>query len=481
MMYLKSGVLNEGARWIARLVMAAGLALAAPAVLPACSTIQLQKGQELIYGHNLNANGMDVPGLAFVNKRGIFKIGRTWKGLSSLDGADNATLQWIARYGSVTFNTFGRDLPDGGINEAGLYIWEMGLGNGEIVYPKNESLPKLDQMSWMQYVLDNFATLDEALNSLTEVELDGWGWHFFVSDCRGDCAAIDFIDGKVAVHRGAGMPVTGLFNTRYDRELELLRYYKGFGGCYEPSLTDPEVPRFVKTAVMLRDYDPSQNAVEYGFLLLKNLTVNETPDWSVIVDTRRGDIHFRTSRNPAIKTFSLKRLDFSAASPVQILNIDIPAGGDVSGQFHLFSTEEMAGLLTRLPLEVVYGSGGLKRAELVQRLATHHERATKPEAQYFAGVWKTKPAATPEETAWELRLQTGGAVVHAEISNSHGSVERVAVDHLRLTDKSLSFTFKSSKSQKVFDIHATLAGDTMRANLAAIEDSYGTLEFTRQR
>jgi penicillin V acylase-like amidase (Ntn superfamily) len=53
----------------------------------------------------------------------------------------------------VTFNVFGRDLPDGGINEDGLYIWEM---NEEADYQTNDSLAKLNQMHWMQYILDNY-------------------------------------------------------------------------------------------------------------------------------------------------------------------------------------------------------------------------------------------------------------------------------------------------------------------------------------
>jgi hypothetical protein len=58
------------------------------------------------------------------------------------------------------------------------------------------------------------------------------------------------------------MPVPGLFNTPYDRELELLKYYKGFGGLYEPELSDYRVPRFIKTAVMIRDYKPTKDIVD---------------------------------------------------------------------------------------------------------------------------------------------------------------------------------------------------------------------------
>ena len=277
------------------------LGMLVPFELPACSTFKLQKGDELIYGHNLNANGIDVPGLVFINKRGIFKTGRTWSELSSKDRANPSSLAWIARYGSVTFNTFGKDLPDGGMNEAGLYIWEMGLGNAEVLYPQNSSLPKLNQMHWMQYVLDNFATVDDAVRCAREIEIDGWGWHFFVGDVLGNCAAIDFVDNDVVVHRGASMPVPGLFNALYKREIEWSRYFKGFGGVYDPRLDDPTVPRYVKTAVLLQEYDPRQNAVEYGFHILDNIFVTEVADWSVLFDVRKGIVYFRTSLNRQIK------------------------------------------------------------------------------------------------------------------------------------------------------------------------------------
>ena len=46
-----------------------------PYKISACSTFKLQKGDSLIYGHNLNQGDIGVPGLIFINKRGIFKIG----------------------------------------------------------------------------------------------------------------------------------------------------------------------------------------------------------------------------------------------------------------------------------------------------------------------------------------------------------------------------------------------------------------------
>jgi choloylglycine hydrolase len=218
----------------------------------ACSSFKLQKGEKLVYGHNLNQGDLDVPGLIFINKRGIFKTGRTWREIFTKERLNSSSFAWISRYVPITFNMFGKDLPDGGMNEEGLFVWEMG---DDTQYPKNKDLPKLNQMSWMQYILDNCRTIDEAVKTASEFEIDGWGWHFFVGDAQGNNAAIEFIGGKVVVHKGNDMP-PGLFNEPYEREMEVLRYFKGFGGDYVPDLNDSKVLRVVKTAVMTRDYNP---------------------------------------------------------------------------------------------------------------------------------------------------------------------------------------------------------------------------------
>lgn len=446
----------------------------------ACSTIKLQKGNELLYCHNLNANGMDVPGMVFINKRGVFKKGRTWSELLNKDQSNPSSLSWISKYGSVTFNTFGRDLPDGGLNEAGLYIWEMGL---DTQYPKNAALPKLCQMNWMQYILDNFSTLDEALRSAYEIEIDGWGWHYFVGDMDGNCASIEFINGEVIIHKGETMPVPGLFNAPYAREIELSRYFKGFGGFYEPALDDIRVPRYVKTAVMIKNYDPAQNAVDYGFSILKGLTVTETPDWSVVFDVRRRNVYFRTSPYPEIKKFSMDGFDFSNGGPVMILDMDIKDSVDVTDRFHPFTAEEVKSFIQRLPLpEQFYGMGGLNKEEYASRLAYHTLPAASADNQYFAGIWKTKAEPSGKdsnEDAWELNLWTKGNAVSGEISNTNGSAAKTPLLHLLLIGNKLSFTFRTAKGT-IIEVKALLEKDKMLMHLSGIQEDYGTAELYRQ-
>jgi len=447
----------------------------------ACSTFMLNKGPHLVFGHNLNENGIDVPGMVFVNKRGVFKKGRTWSEIINKNRLNPSAFTWISRYGSVTFNAFGRDLPDGGMNESGLYIWEM---NEDADFPKDKNLPKLNQMTWMQYNLDMHTVIDEVIESANGIEIDGWTWHFFVADSRGKSASITFINGEVVVHRNERMPVTALFNEPYDRELELLRYFEGFGGSYPVDLDHMNTPRFAKAAVMLRDFDPDEDPVEYGFLVLENLTVAETPKWSVLTDAQSRVVYFKTRLNSEVKWFSMGDLDFSSLSPAQILDIDISSGGDVGALFHPYNDEEIFAFLMDLPLpDEFYTVGGLTRAEFCDRATRHWRAAERPENQFFAGSWveiETEPGKPAADHRWVITLATEGSSVSGEISRPSSGITGVPVDHLGMVGNRLVFTFReSSPSGEIFEMRAEVERGRMIARLLGMEDDYGSITLER--
>ena len=447
----------------------------------ACSTFKLQKGDALIYGHNLNQGDIGVPGMIFINTRGIFKTGRTWSELASKDGADPSSFHWISRYGSVTFNAFGKDFPDGGMNEAGLYIWEM---NEDADYPQNENLPTMNQMNWMQFILDSYSTVDEAIRCASEIEIEGWGWHYFVGDATGDCAAIAFIDGEVVVNRGGTMPVPALLNTPYDRELEILKYYKGFGGLYEPDLHDPNVPRFVKAAAMIRDYDPAHNAVEYGMEMLDNLQVYDVPEWSVLIDVNSRDVYFKTRINPEVKQFDMNEIDFSNNSAVSILNMDIEAGSDVLDQFHPYSNREMRAFLKSyvVPIlpETFFTRGGLTMDEYLDRFSSHSDAAALADNQYFTGIWKNATAAKEDKLEVTLNLYAKKDAVFGTISISQESVKDADIEHLQLIGNNLRFTCMTQE-QRLLEVKAFIQQDTMTLDLFSTENNLGSATLIKHR
>jgi len=71
----------------------------------ACTTFCYQDGGALVFGKNYDWNVED--GLVVVNKRGVVKTAMIERGPAT----------WTSKYGSVTFNQYGREFPSGGINE----------------------------------------------------------------------------------------------------------------------------------------------------------------------------------------------------------------------------------------------------------------------------------------------------------------------------------------------------------------------------
>jgi penicillin V acylase-like amidase (Ntn superfamily) len=431
----------------------------------ACSTFKLQKGNSLIYGHNLNEGDIGVPGLIFINKRGIFKTGKTWSEIINKTPKNKSMHHWISRYGSVTFNNFGRDFPDGGMNEAGLYIWEM---NEDADYPRNDSLPKLNQMNWMQFILDNYSTLEEAFQCASEIEIDGWGWHYFVGDNQGNTAAIAFVDGKVVVHKGTNMPIPALFNTPYDREMELTKYFKPYGGEYEIDINSPQIPRFVKTDFFIKAYDSKENIIDYGFYMLDKLKVNDEPEWSIVFDARKKDIYFKTRLNPEIKILSMKEIDFSNNVSVLTLNMDIKEGGNVLNQFHSYSNEEVRTFTEELIFPILpvefFTVGGLTKNEYLDRISTHSDLAKLEEMQFFKGNWVNKT----DKLA--IVFKTEGERVFGTVSNAKDSYR---IDNLSMIGNNLKFTFRTN-GKMIIEIKATIKGKEMNMYTYGIEDNYGS-------
>ena len=312
------------------------------AVLPqkscACSTVLLKREGVLLLGHNLD-EGTDFEGFVCVNKRDVYKVGSTWGALKTYSKYLPNSFNWISRYGSVTWSSQGRDLPDAGINEAGLAIEEMSLAQHH--YPFVGVRPRLFQMQWIQYHLDSFSTVEQVIKSASLVIPDGWSWHFFVADKGGNCAVLEYIDNKLVVHTGQDMPITASCNRTYEEEFNLLKNYEGFGGKKAIDLANKNIPRFVRSALMLKQYDPEvhTSAVDYVFSILGNLSVKITRR-SYVVDIRNGVAYFRTGSHPQIRHFSFHSFDFSCDTPVQILDLNARHSGDVTNKFHDYTYGE---------------------------------------------------------------------------------------------------------------------------------------------
>ena len=290
-----------------------------------CSTFLLHRGDAVVVGHNLDMP-YHIPGMLVVNTRGETKRSCTWYEFTTGKKHPAPSFSWRSKYGSVTYGD-GKDLPDGGMNEKGLYIGEMSLPETQFV--EDDTKPKVYMVIWMQYVLDNCSSVGEVIQSVSQMTLDGWGWHFFTADAQGNAAVIEFLEGKPYVYAGKDLPIPALCNSNYSTEIEHVSQYEGFGGTSPVSLDDASLPRFVHAAHMLKKFDPAEDPPdEYGFDVLRHLE-RGTTQWSIVHDLKNLVIQFRTAESRDIRFLHLSALDFTPESQVKIVDIHTNAKGDM--------------------------------------------------------------------------------------------------------------------------------------------------------
>jgi len=336
-----------------------------PHAVQTCTSFCLHNDDEVVFGKNYDWSLDD--GILIVNKRNMSKTAM---------GEDHPA-HWTSTYGSVTFNQYGRELPLGGMNEAGLVIETMWLTETE--YPVADSRPAVSNLQWVQYQLDNSSTVEEVIASDTLVRIGPGSvakTHYLVSDRSGSCASIEFVDGKLVYHKNGMMDVKTLTNSTYSESIQFLHQHKGFGGSLPIPQDAHSLGRFVRASDMLKAYDSKngESAVDYAFSILASAAQGEWTQWSIVYDIRDLRIHFRTLGNPDVRYVDLDSLDFSCATEVRVVNLNVDLAGDI-----LQSLEDYA---TTVNLDLVLSTFGqtdfLKDVpeDVLQAIARYPESTT---------------------------------------------------------------------------------------------------------
>jgi choloylglycine hydrolase len=231
-------------------------------------------------------------GMLVTNKRHVRKTSQTARPAA-----------WTSRYGSVTFDQFGRDNATGGMNEKGLVVELMWLDGTR--YPDADARPEVGGLEWIQYQLDTAASVADVLASEPKIRISSRAapLHFLVADPSGDAAAIEFLNGKMVVHRGA----TALANDPYERSRATLKS----GGADD---------RFARASKGLAN----ATTVDGAFKLLDKVAQPHT-QWSIVYDMRNRVIHWRTAENRERRSVKLAAFDFRCGTPVLVSDVDANA------------------------------------------------------------------------------------------------------------------------------------------------------------
>lgn len=253
------------------------------------------------------------------------------------------SLEWTSKYGSVVTSAFEIASTDG-MNEKGLVANLLWLPETE--YPvRDKSKPGLTITAWVQYMLDNFATVEEAVNFIDEDTFqvvsdmmpDGSRLatlHLSVSDATGDCAIFEYIGKKLTIYHSKEYKVLTNSPT-YDKQLALNEYWNSIGGLTFLPGTNRASDRFARASFYvnaLPKTDDVRVAVASVFSVVRNTSVPygistpnapeiSTTQWRTVSDSKNLLYFFESSLTPNTFWVNLREVDFSEGAPVLKLSI----------------------------------------------------------------------------------------------------------------------------------------------------------------
>jgi len=272
-----------------------------------CTTFVLKTKDGIFFGRNLD--WVSDMGFAIINKRNMSK--------ESLVFGDEKSISWVSKYGSISFNQFGKEFPFGGMNEKGLVV-EIMVSVAE--YPEPDNRAMINELQWVQYQLDNCQTVDEVIATDNKIRIGQAheSLHYLVSDANGNVAAIEFTEGKMVVYKGKDLPMPVLENDLYSESLE---NYK-----------ENRLGRFSTAVDGVKKYkESSGKPVEYCFDLLKKVALSG--EWSMVYDINKKEIHFRTNSNENIRQVNFTSFDFGCNDEVLGYDLASQDAGNVSSKF----------------------------------------------------------------------------------------------------------------------------------------------------
>lgn len=183
--------------------------------------------------------------------------------------------RWTSRYGSLVTVMYDH-LTMSGMNEQGLSGHMLWLADTSVA-PRDPSVPGLSIAQWLQWYLDSFATVAEAVAATRELPfqirmaMDDRGTrglvHLAVQDATGDSAIFEMVGGEMKIYHDRRYIVMTNEPT-YDKQLEIITQYAGFGGDKPLPGTHQSTDRLVRGAYYAKNLpDPKDEREAIAALL----------------------------------------------------------------------------------------------------------------------------------------------------------------------------------------------------------------------
>jgi len=277
------------------------------------------------------------------------------------------TPTWTSKYGSVIASGYDMGTSDG-MNEAGLVANLLYLAESQFGGAKGK--PVLSISLWAQYVLDQFATVAEAVAHLKQEPFrvaapnlpNGRAstLHLSISDASGDSAIFEYLAGELVVHHGKDYQVM-TNSPAFDQQLALNAYWKNIGGLTFLPGTNRAADRFARASFLIdavpksvdKNYIAAVPDQDYGRQALAStlgvlrsvgvplgITTPNQPNisstiWRTLSDHKNKVYYFDSATSPSIFWVNFKNVNFDAEQPVKKLIVEGGKiySGDVAEHF----------------------------------------------------------------------------------------------------------------------------------------------------
>ncbi len=326
----------------------------------ACTRI-LYTGEEnlVLTGRSMDFS-LDIPANLWVFPRGLERSGEVGE----------QSLQWTSRYGSLVTSSWDMATTDG-MNEKGLVANLLWLVASE--YPEFDpqgDAQGLTIAAWAQYVLDQYASVAEAVAGLREASFvvvtdfipgtDKFTTvHLSLSDAQGDSAILEYLEGQLVIHHSADYQVM-TNDPIYEQQLAISRYWSDVSGLQFLPGSNRAADRFARASYYLTAIpktDDPQIAIASLFSVVRNVSVPygiSTPEqphlsntrWRVVADQTHLHYYFENVLTPNVFWVDLHAFDLSKGQPVKKLALDRGQvyAGEASAHFKVAQPFQFQGL-----------------------------------------------------------------------------------------------------------------------------------------
>lgn len=278
------------------------------------------------------------------------------KGMKRNGAVGANPIEWTSQYGSVVVSFYDVGTADG-MNEKGLvgnllYLKETDWGNAA-----ESGKPTLSAGAWAQYFLDNFATVQEAVEAMANPGFaiiapalpngHAAGLHLSLSDSTGDSAILEYVAGKLVVHHGSQFKVMTNSPT-FDQQLALNAYWEQVGGNHALPGTINAADRFVRTTYNLKaspKFKEADLALASVFSQIRAISVPlgmadpSRPNiamtlWRTVADQQSKVYYFESVVFPGVCWIDMSKVDLGEGAEPKTVGIERgrPLAGEISGR-----------------------------------------------------------------------------------------------------------------------------------------------------